>query len=87
MSIKQPRDVKNPILDRKAAFDAGYQSFESGSQECNLNSGFEGPSVDKSLTAMWHAGWKRAREDSSIPSHYPHQWPVSDLRRRDQATV
>ncbi len=52
-------------MDRKAVFDAGYNSYEDGNGELDFASR---PSADdKGFAAMWRAGWQRAREDSVLP--------------------
>ena len=60
-------ETQDRTMDRKAVFDAGYNSYEDGDGELDFASG---PSADdKSFAAMWRAGWQRAREDSALPRH------------------
>ena len=55
-------------VDRKALFDAGYNSYEDGRDECDFGPDSEIVVGDPSFAAMWRYGWQRAYEDSALSS-------------------
>jgi len=64
---KRPTDQKQDrLMDPKVVFDAGYNAYEDGNDECSFGAGAEPSLVDPDFLAQWRSGWRRAHEDSAL---------------------
>ena len=63
-------------VDRKALFDAGYNSYEDGRGEYDFGPNSEAVVGDPSFAAIWRYGWQRAHEDSALSSR-PDRRPAA----------
>ena len=65
---KRPTDQQQgQLFYPKAVFDAGYNAYENGNDECDAGAGAEPMFVDPNYIALWRSGWRRAHEDSALP--------------------
>ena len=72
----RPQAAGTRSMDRKTAFDAGYNAYEDGNRECEFGPGAKIPAIDDTLAVMWRAGWQRAQEDSALPGRYFQKRPA-----------